>query len=67
MRAIAGVKCTDKSDPPLPSGARLFFDKWLNNSRLSRLHDACGAQAGDFLRAIADLGEDLFGVLAQHR
>ena len=50
-----------------PVGPGPFFYKCLLIRRLPCLYGACGAQAGDFLRVVADLGEDLLGVLAQHR
>ena len=61
------MKYADMSDPLLPSGSGPFFSKWLLIWRLSRLHDAVGAKAGDFIFAIADLSENLLGVLAKHR
>ena len=62
-----GGGCADESAALGRQGPGAFFAKWLFTDGLPRLHDAIRAQAGDFIRRVADLGENLPGVFAQHR
>ena len=62
-----GVKCAGMSAPALLEGPRPISAKRLFFSRLSGLDGAIRAQAGDCLGLVSQFGEDLPGVLAQHR